>query len=97
MRRVTIRHRSGTYDVTIRNDVGGTVTNVPAGEYEVEIVLTWIDYETGRRYMGKLLRHEDIEVMTALARTDLEPKDPTWDRTLVYFGSQAIVRKKGKK
>ena len=92
---------------SIVNDVGGT-TELDSGLYNVKVVKSWHDYETGKRFIGKLTKTKDIQVATQKGKTGYTPADYTkygiamqsrveeavkaFDPSTVYFSEFDIVK-----
>lgn len=90
---------------TIINDVGGTT--FIEGTVAAEITESFYDYETGQRYIGKLINKKDIDKATKTGKTGCLPEyykkygDKLYQETLeantnynpkkVYFSEFSIL------
>lgn len=76
------------------NDLGGTEMSDRhdiQGTFDVKVTRTFYDYETGQRYVGRLVKPEDVERTRKAGTTEYAPKKAGWDPAVVYWHGSDIV------
>ena len=91
---IRVRVNAGDYrngrGVYIINDVGGT-SELPAGQYMVEVTGGFHDYETGEIVHGRLLDEAEIEAAREAGTTGYATEDDRgFDPARVMFNARAI-------
>lgn len=66
------------------NQAGGTIHLL--GTFHAKIVKSWHDYEIGDRYIGELLREDEIEASRQAGKVSFSELTKEYDPRRVYFG-----------